>query len=54
FGFGNKHKGKTLREVARSGRGYISWMIDKGNFSADVVRICRESLEGKFPEKKAS
>jgi hypothetical protein len=28
-------------------------MVDKGNFSVDVVRICREALEGKFPEKKA-
>ncbi|MBI4060863.1 MAG: 3'-5' exonuclease [Elusimicrobia bacterium] len=53
FGFGNKHKGKTLRDVARSDRGYVSWMIEKGNFSADVVRICREALEGRFPEKKA-
>jgi len=53
FGFGNKHKGKTLREVVAQDRGYISWMVDKGNFSADVVRICREALEGKFPAKKA-
>ena len=53
FAFGNKHKGKTLREVVRADRGYIGWMVDKGNFSADVVRICREALEGKFPEKKA-
>lgn len=53
FGFGNKHKGKTLREVVRSDRGYINWMIDKGNFPPDVMRICREALEGKFPEKKA-
>lgn len=53
FAFGNKHKGKTLREVVRADHGYIGWMIDRGNFSADVVRICREALEGKFPEKKA-
>ena len=53
FGFGNKHKGKTLREVVAQDRGYISWMIEKGNFSQDVVRICRECLEGKFPVKKA-
>lgn len=52
FGFGNKHKGKTIREVVRADRGYFSWMIEKGNFSADVVRICKEALEGKFPEKK--
>ncbi len=53
FGFGNKHKGKTLREVVRADRGYISWMIEKGAFSPDVVRICREALDGIFPEKKS-
>lgn len=53
FGFGNKHKGKSIREVVRSDRGYMQWMIEKGNFSGDVIRICREALEGKFPEKKA-
>jgi hypothetical protein len=53
FGFGNKHKGKTLREVVAADRSYINWMVDKGNFSPDVVRICREALLGKFPEKKA-
>lgn len=53
FNFGNKHKGKTLREVLAQDRGYINWMVDKGNFSADVIRICREALEGKFPAKKA-
>lgn len=53
FAFGNKHKGRSLREVVRADRTYICWMIDKGNFSADVMLICREALEGKFPEKKA-
>ncbi|MEK7381741.1 MAG: 3'-5' exonuclease [Elusimicrobiota bacterium] len=53
FNFGNKHKGKTLREVVARDRAYINWMVDKGNFSADVIRICREALEGKFPAKKA-
>lgn len=53
FNFGNKHKGKTLREVVAQDRGYINWMVDKGAFSPDVVRICREALEGKFPVKKA-
>ncbi len=52
FSFGNKHKGKTLREVVAQDRGYLHWMIDKGNFSADVVRLCREALDGKFPVKK--
>ncbi len=52
FGFGNKHKGRTLREVVTQDRGYVDWMVSKGNFSADVIRICREALTGKFPEKK--
>ncbi len=52
FGFGNKHRGKTLREVLITDRGYFNWMIEKGNFSADVVRICREALLGNFPVKK--
>ena len=52
FGFGNKHKGKSLREVVRSDPGYVDWMVNKGNFSADVQRICREALDGNFPVKK--
>ncbi len=48
-----KHNGKTLREVVRSDRSYLEWMSGpKANFSAGVVKICRDALEGKFPEKK--
>ncbi|MBI3563844.1 MAG: 3'-5' exonuclease [Elusimicrobia bacterium] len=53
FTFGNKHKGKTLREVAQQDPGYLRWMVDKGNFGPDTVRVVREALDGKFPEKKA-
>lgn len=53
FAFGNKHKGKPLRDVVRVDRGYIEWMVGKGNFSAEVVRICNEALAGRFPAKKA-
>jgi len=53
FGFGNKHKGKLLREVAAADKGYLSWMIEKGNFKPDTVDICREALKGRFPVKKA-
>lgn len=52
FGFGNKHKGKSLRDVIRDDRGYIEWMINKGNFSPDVIRICRDALVGTYPAKK--
>jgi DNA polymerase-3 subunit epsilon len=53
FGFGNKHKGKTLREVVASDRGYINWMIEKGSFSPDVIKICRDALAGVYPAKKS-
>jgi DNA polymerase-3 subunit epsilon len=52
FGFGNKHKGKTLREVVANDRGYINWMIEKGAFSPDVIKICRDALAGVYPAKK--
>lgn len=53
FNFGNKHKGKSLREVVRKDPGYISWMIEKGSFNAEVIALCRGALEGRFPTKKA-
>jgi hypothetical protein len=53
FGFGNKHKGKALKDVVRDDRGYIDWMVNKGNFSADVIKICRDALAGVFPVKKS-
>ncbi len=52
FNFGAKHKGKTLREVLRADPGYISWMVEKGAFPAEVVKICREAMDGRFPVKK--
>ncbi|MBI4370723.1 MAG: 3'-5' exonuclease [Elusimicrobia bacterium] len=51
FAFGNKHKGKTLREVARADPGYLTWMAEKGSFRPDVAAICREALKGNFPRK---
>jgi DNA polymerase III subunit epsilon len=54
FSFGNKHKGKSLREVVRQDPGYLSWMIEKGNFPADVIKICRDALDGRFPARKAA
>lgn len=51
FAFGNKHKGKSLREVVRDDRGYIDWMINKGNFGPAVVKLCKDALTGVFPAK---
>jgi DNA polymerase-3 subunit epsilon len=53
FGFGNKHKGKTLREVIASDRSYINWMIEKGSFSAEVIKICKDAVAGVYPVKKS-
>ncbi len=51
FGFGGKHKGKLLRDVAREDPGYLDWMANKGNFSPAVAALVRDALKGKFPEK---
>lgn len=51
FGFGGKHRGKTLREVVATDRSYINWMVDKGSFSADVVKLCRDALMGSLPAR---
>ena len=42
----------TLREVLRADPGYVSWMVEKGAFSAEVVKLCREAMDGRFPVKK--
>jgi DNA polymerase-3 subunit epsilon len=52
FGFGGKHKGKLLKDVAREDPSYLDWMVNKGSFPPAVVAICRDALKGKFPEKK--
>ena len=41
-----KHKGEPMRKI----RGYLQWMVDKGNFNADVQEICRKALAGDFPK----
>lgn len=48
LGFG-KHKGKTLRELARSSRDYLEWMRRDDSFSPEVKEILREALGGVFP-----
>jgi DNA polymerase-3 subunit epsilon len=51
FNFGVK-RGAPLREIAVNEPSYLKWMVEKGRFSPDVIRICREALAGKFPAKK--
>jgi len=47
--FGKKHNGKTLQEVAEKHSGYLQWML-KNNFSTQVKDICRNALQGIYPE----
>jgi DNA polymerase III subunit epsilon len=53
LGFG-KHKGKTLRELARSSRDYLEWMLRDDSFSAEVKDVLREALGGVFPRRAAA
>ncbi len=50
LGFG-KHKGKTLRELARASRDYLEWMLRDDSFSPEVKDILREALGGVFPRR---
>ncbi|MEM6731166.1 MAG: hypothetical protein AAF658_06400, partial [Myxococcota bacterium] len=45
-----KHKGKPLAEIARDNPDYLSWICG-ANFSETVASICRDALEGRFPER---
>ncbi len=53
LGFG-KHKGKTLRELARGSRDYLEWMLRDDSFSAEVKDILREALGGVYPRRAAA
>jgi hypothetical protein len=50
IGFG-KHKGKTLREVARNTPDYLEWILSS-DFSTEVKQIVQDALAGRFPAKK--
>lgn len=43
-----KHAWKPLRQVPSE---YLSWMVDKGDFSLEVKDFIREALRGKYPVK---
>lgn len=51
FNFG-KHKYKSLAEVVRSDGDYLEWIINKGEFSKEVLNICSRAKNGVFPRKK--
>jgi DNA polymerase III subunit epsilon len=46
-----KHKGKSLRELGKSSRDYLEWMLRNDDFSAEVKDILREALGGVFPRR---
>ncbi len=50
-GFG-KNQGLTLREVAATNPGFLSWMI-KSDFADDAKKIAKDALVGKFPIRGA-
>ena len=50
-----KAKGRSLRELARSDRGLLGWILEK-DFNDQVKTAVRNALDGRFPvrEKSAS
>lgn len=51
FNFG-KHRTLTLQEVARRDPSYLKWLMGTEKATAEMARICRDALEGRFPVKK--
>ena len=51
FSFG-KHSGRTLREVAGSGRDYLQWIL-RSEFPPDARRVVENALRGEFPKRSA-
>jgi len=49
FSFGAKTKGRTLKDVAKSDRGFLQWMLGQ-DFDESTLSIVRGALSGSFPE----
>lgn len=47
-----KHKGELLKELVRTRRDYVEWMVQEGKFSQEVVDICWRALQGQFPKNE--
>ena len=45
-----KNAGIPLRDMASSNPGFLNWMIN-ASFPEDAIRIAKDALTGKFPEK---
>ncbi len=52
FNFG-KYRFRSLADVARSESDYLDWIINKGEFSKELVEICQRARQGQFPRKPA-
>lgn len=50
FGFG-KHKGETVRSIARNNPGYLRWFLEKDDFPMQAREILQNALKGEFPKK---
>ncbi len=48
-----KHKGKSLRSVARADPGFLRWMLGAA-FSDDTKAVAKAALAGNFPLKGAA
>lgn len=53
FNFG-KHRTLTLREVMTRDPGYVKWLMGAERTTPELARICREALDGRFPQPKAA
>jgi len=47
-----KHKGETLRDLVRTHRDYVEWMVQDGKFPQDAIDLCWKALRGEFPKKE--
>ena len=51
FNFG-KYKSQSLRSIAKEDPNYLSWVISPDrHFAQDVVDLCYNAMQGKFPNK---
>ena len=50
FAFGNKHRGRFLKDVAENDAEYLQWMLGT-DFSPDTKQIVTNALNGKFPSR---
>lgn len=47
----SEHAGKSLRSLREVDSGFLQWVLKK-DFSDGFKKICRDALDGKFPERK--